>query len=193
MPTAIAAAVAACALIGMVSDVAWAGTSVTIPPGDPHDQQTITVTGTGFPDHVKDPTGMQILECSDPGGTTANLPSTNLFCDGSTINPSQINTTAQGSFTAKYTVYTLNSTHSSNITCDKTHYCVLWVGVDYNQDFYGPHAFSTPFEVGGAPSGSGSSSSSTIWIPVVAVVVVGGVLVVARSRRRPLTRSSSTS
>lgn len=173
-----------CALIGMFTGVAWAGTSVTIPAGDPRSQETITVTGTGFPDHAKDPTGMQILECADPGGTTANLPTSNLFCDGSTVNPSQINTDAHGSFTAKYTVYSLNSTHTSNISCDKSHFCVLWVGVDYNQDFFGPHAFSTPFEVGGTATASSSGSTSAVWIPIVVIVVIAGVLLVARGRRR---------
>lgn len=178
-------------LIGVVANTAWAGASVTIPSGDPHSQQTITVTGSGFPDHVKDPTGMQILECSDPGGTTANLPQSNLFCDGSTINPSQINTSATGTFTAKYTIYALNATHTSNINCDKTHFCVLWVGVDYNQAFYGSHAFSTPFEVGGTAPGGSSGSSSTIWIVIVVVVVIAGVVLVARTRRRQSTPSSS--
>ncbi len=185
---------ALCVFIGLGSGRAWAGTSVTIPAGDPHNEQTITVTGTGFPSHAKYPTGMQILECSDPGGTAANLPTSNLFCDGSTINPSQINQDAQGSFSAKYTVYSLNSTHTSNISCDKTHYCVLWVGVDYNQDFFGPHAFSTAFEVGGAATAGGSGSSSMIWIVVLVVLVVvalGAALVVVRSRRRQPTRTSS--
>jgi hypothetical protein len=184
-------AMVVCALIGVVANIAWAGASVTIPSGDPQSQQTITVTGSGFPDHIKDPTGMQILECSDPGGSTANLPQSNLFCDGSTINPSQINTDATGSFTAKYTVYALNSTHTSNITCDKTHFCVLWVGVDYNQAFYGVHAFSTPFEIGGAAKGGSSGSTSDIWIPIVVIVVIAGVVLVARNRRRQSTTSSS--
>jgi hypothetical protein len=187
-------AVVVASLVGLVAGVAWAGTSVSIPAGDPHNQQTITVTGSGFPDHVKDPTGMQILECSDPGGTTANLPSSNLFCDGSTINPSQINTDSHGSFIAKYTVYTLNSTHTSNISCDKTHFCVLWVGVDYNQNFFGPHAFSTPFEVGGTATtatGGSSGSSSAIWIPIVVIVAVAALFVVVRNRRRHPTPTPS--
>ena len=187
-------AVVACALVGLFASNAWAAASVTIPSGDPHADQTITVTGTGFPDHVKDPTGIQILECSDPGGTTANLPTSNLYCDGSTINPTQINTDATGAFTAKYYVYSLNGTHTSNISCDMTHFCVLWVGIDYNQNFVGVHAFSTPFEVGGAATLSttiGSGSSSTIWIVIAAIVVIAAVLLFARSRRRQPTSASS--
>jgi len=189
-------AIVVCALIGLFASNAWAGASVTIPAGAPHNDQTITVTGTGFPVHVKDPTGVQILECSDPGGSTANLPSSNLFCDGSTINPTQINTDATGAFTAKYYIYSLNSTHTSNISCDKTHYCVLWVGIDYNQDFFGTHAFSTPFEIAGSATLStaiSSGSSSTIWIVIVVIVVVAGVLLFARSRRRHPTSTSSSS
>ncbi len=186
--------VVVCAVVGFFASGAWAAASVTIPSGDPHADQTITVMGTGFPDHVKDPTGIQILECSDPGGTTANLPSSNLSCDGSTINPTQINTDTTGAFTAKYYVYALNGTHSSNISCDKTHFCVLWVGIDYNQNFFGVHAFSTPFEVGGAATLSttiGSGSSSTIWIVIVVIVVVSVVLFLARRRRRQATSASS--
>ena len=187
------AVMAVCALVGLASEPGWAGTSVTIPAGDPHNEQIITVTGSGFPSHVKDPTGMQILECSDPAGSPGNLPTSNLFCDGSTINPSQINTDAQGSFSAKYTVYSLNSTHTSNISCDKSHFCVLWVGVDYNQDFFGPHAFSTAFEVGGTAAAGSSGSSSTIWIVIIVIVALGAAFVVARSRQRRPTRSSSGS
>jgi len=187
-------AMAALVLVGLSSNMAWAGSSVTIPTGNPHDQQVITVTGAGFPDHAKIPTGMQILECADPDGTQANLPTSNLLCDGSTINPSQINTDAHGSFAAKYTVYALNGAHTSNIYCDKTHYCVLWVGVDYNQDFFGIHAFSRPFQVGASATAGVPSSGSGIgiWIPIVVViVVVGGVLLVTRARRRQPAPSSS--
>ena len=39
----------------------------------------------------------------------------------------------------------LSSTGNSNINCDATDFCVLWVGQDYNAAFLsGPHAFSSP-------------------------------------------------
>lgn len=184
----------ACALVGVLADRAWATASVTISPGDPHSQQTITVSGAGFPVHAKDPTGIQILECADPGGTTAGLPASNLLCDGTTINPTQINTDAQGSFTARYTVYALSGLHTSNIYCDKTHFCVLWAGVDYNGNFLGVHAFSAAFEVGGTGSTTtGGGSGTTIWVPIVVVVVVAGALLVVLARRRQSTSPSSSS
>jgi hypothetical protein len=177
-----------CALVGFSSDRAWAAPSVTMSSGNPHNQQTITVSGTGFPVRSKLPTGIQILECADPGGTAAGLPTDNLLCDGTTINPSQINTDAQGSFTTKYTVYSLDGTHASNIYCDQSHFCVLWVGVDYNNSFFGTHAFSTPFEIGASASSVSSSSGSGSGIVigvVIAVVVVGaGLTLVVRGRRR---------
>jgi hypothetical protein len=177
-----------CALVGILSDSAWAAPSVTMSPANPHNQRTITVSGTGFPVHSKLPTGMQILECADPGGTAAGLPTGNLLCDGSTINPSQINTDAQGSFSAKYTVYSLNGAHTSNIYCDQTHFCVLWVGVDYNNNFFGIHAFSTPFEIGAPGSSSSSSTASgsgiAIWVVIAVVIVVGATVLVMGLRRR---------
>ena len=176
-------AIVTAAFLSCFAGAAWAGASVTIQSGNPRNTQTITVTGSGFPVHVKDPTGLQIIECSDPGGTVANLPSSAATCDGSTVNPDQINTDSQGNFTATYQVFGLNDvTEGSNINCDKTHFCVLWVGVDYNGNFLGAHAFSSPFEVG-APSPS-TGSSSWIFIVIAIVVVCGAAFLVVRSRRR---------
>ena len=185
VPTRVMAVVAAA--LGMtvaLATPAMAAAQVTIPAAYPANGQTITVTGTGFPVHAKDPTGLAIIECADPGGTAAGLPSTAAFCDGSTVNPLQINTDAGGNFTARYVIASLNSAHTSNISCDQTHYCVLWVGVDFNNDFLGAHAFSAPFKVGASGSGPGGGSgfpAIAIWLPLAVVVVLGAA--VARSRR----------
>jgi hypothetical protein len=124
--------------------------AVPWPPANPADGQTVTVSGTGFPGRPQDPTGLEILECADPGGTATNLPSNASACEGTTeiiVNPNQID--ANGSFSAHYTIVALNPSNSS-IVCDQTHFCVLWVGIDFNTFSQpGATAFSAPFEVGG--------------------------------------------
>jgi len=193
VPKAFIVTLALSAIVGFMSRDAWANPTVTIPAAYPHSSQVIIVTGSGFPGPRKIPTGIQIIECSDPGGKTANLPTNSLMCDGTTQNPGQINTDLQGNFSTHYSVYALNSARSSNINCDKTHYCVLWVGVDYNQSFLGMHAFSAPFEVGGTSPNATSGSGIEIWIPIVVVIAVGAALLLVWSRRRQPAQSSSRS
>ena len=167
---------------------AAAAPQVTLPISNPHNNQSVTVSGSGFPAHSKDPTGVQILECSDPGGSVANLPTTASSCDGATVDPLPVYTDASGSFSAKYTFNSLNNAHgASNIKCDAQHFCVLWVGVDYNQQFLGTHAFSAAFKIGGLQSSSASSSNTlAIVLPIIAVVIVGALIVMRRRRVRTL-------
>jgi hypothetical protein len=149
--------------------------------GQAIDGGNLTVQGTNFPTHANDPSGVEIIECSDPGGTAANLPTSSAQgCDGTTVSPTQINTSSTGALTATYQVTSLNSS-DSNITCDSTDYCVLWVGVDYNTDFIDPatQAFSTPFLVessGTAPHfTSASSGSMPSWKSTTLTVRATGV------------------
>jgi len=140
----------ACGVIWLLPGHAYAqGSVVTIPGGSFTDGQTITVSGTGFPVHSALPGGLQIIECSDPGGLVANLPmDAATGCDGTTVNGGQINTDATGAFSATYGISALSSTGNSSINCDSTDFCVLWVGQDYNGAFLsGPHAFSGAFEI----------------------------------------------
>ena len=128
------------------------GASVTIvnSSGSLADGGNVTVTGTGFPTHSADPTGLEIIECSDPGGSPSNLPfDPALGCDGNTVSSNQINTDSSGNFHTTYTISKLESPGTSNIDCDASNDCVLWVGVDYNNDFNDPstQAFSSPFLV----------------------------------------------
>ena len=179
---------AAVAASAAAASPAMANAQVTIPAPFPADQQVITVMGSGFPAHGRDPTGIAIVQCSDPGGTAAGLPSSAAQCDGTTVNPLQINTDANGNFTAHFVIQSLNGAHTSNIWCDQTHYCVLWAGIDFNSDFLGVHAFSTPFKVGavGSAPGSGSGVPATaIWLPVVLVVTFGAGFAVNRRRTKP--------
>ena len=182
---AFAVPMAAITSVVLMAGAAAANPQVTVPISNPHNNQTVTVSGSGFPAHSKDPTGVQILECSDPGGSGANLPTTAASCDGATVDPLPVYTDANGGFSARYTFYSLKNAHgASNINCDATHFCVLWVGVDYNQQFLAIHAFSTAFKIG-AQQGSQASSSSVLVIvfPILAVVILTGAWVVLRNRR----------
>jgi hypothetical protein len=136
--------------------------SVSTPSGPFTDGQVITVSGSGFPKPSADPTGLQIIECADQGGLASNLPTDASTCDGATVNPLPVNTDASGGFSVHYAVALLTGLHgTSNIACNASSDCVLWVGVDYNQAFTsGPHAFSKPFLVGAASGSRGASSTS---------------------------------
>ncbi|HUA95828.1 MAG TPA: hypothetical protein VMB82_09905 [Acidimicrobiales bacterium] len=186
--TPLAGAVLAGALVVLSSGVAFAGPQVSI-SGTPQNGKAATVSGAGFPSIAKDPTGIQILECSDPRGTVANLPTSAADCDGATQNPLPVNQDAGGSFTTPYTFQTLTGLHgTSNIPCNTTNYCVLWAGVDYNNEFLGgPHAFSVPFEVG-KPIPS-SSDVAVIAIPIAVVAVLLAGFAVVRRRRTVAARA----
>jgi hypothetical protein len=171
----------------LVPGTASAATSVTTPwpPGNPADGQTVTVSGSGFPLQSVDPTGLQIYECADPGGTALNLPNSPSECDGTTVSGNQINTGTTGTFSTPYTIsqVTINGT-GSNINCDSTDYCVLWVGVDFNNAFTtaGEFGFSAPFEVG-APPALAPEAPVAIALPVAGALVIGGTFLVMRRRR----------
>ncbi len=179
---AIAAALVSVAVVVSFAGTAFAQT-VTLPAGNPTDGQTITVSGTGFPVHSALPSGLEIIECSDPGGLVGNLPTdASTGCDGTTVNGSQINTDASGNFSASYSISALSSSGNSDINCDATDFCVLWVGQDFNNSFLsGPHAFSRPFEVQ-APTATTPEAPLAIALPVCAAGVVGAYLFLRRRR-----------
>jgi len=143
--------VASIVLVLAISARAFAAApAASIPTGPFTDGQVITVSGSGFPTHSQDPAGLQIIECSDPQGSAANLPTdAGVGCEGISVNAGQINTDSAGKFRTAYLVAALSTkAGTSSIDCDAAHYCVLWVGTDYNNAFTsGPHAFTTPFEV----------------------------------------------
>jgi hypothetical protein len=126
----------------------------------------LTVQGSNFPPGSVNPSGIQIIECADPGGTVANLPLDASQCDGTTVNGNQITPSSGGSFTDHYGVQTLSTTSGSNINCDATDYCVLWVGTDYNSDFSDPanQTFSAPFLVT-SPSAPTITSTNNASFP----------------------------
>ena len=182
---AVASVLAVMTVVVPLAGTAMAAAMVTIPAGNPTDGQTITVSGTGFPVHSALPSGLEIIECSDPGGLIANLPSdASTGCDGTTVNGSQINTDASGAFSASYGISALSATGNSNINCDATDFCVLWVGQDFNGAFLsGPHAFSSAFEVQ-APSATTPEAPLAIALPIFAAAVVGTYLFLRRRRDR---------
>jgi len=120
------------ALLVVLSVPAFAGSAdaagtITMSPGPYANNHAITVSGSGF-SLRKSGNTVEILMCSDPGGSTTNLPRDNSSCDGTTVNPNTIVPTANGTFTDKYTILHLSPKLGFAITCDATHYCVLWVG-----------------------------------------------------------------
>ena len=168
-------------LCGAASAALWPGEAfasapaVTIPHGPFSDGESIVVSGTGFATPAKDPSGLQLIECSDPKGLVTNLPTDPTTCDGATVNPLPVSTDSAGKFNVRYTISALSARFGrSNIDCDATDFCVLWVGVDYNQAFTsGTHAFSAPFEVD-APAAA--VSGGAIAAPVTSTVPSGVTL-----------------
>ena len=166
-----------------------AGPAVTIPTGNPTDGQSISISGTGFPSRSADPTGLQIIECSDPGGTAAGLPIDATECEA-TVQKSvfQDNT---GSFSSTYTIVALNPGNSS-IQCDSTHFCVLWVGVDYNTAFTINSAFSSAFEIQGSTTTTTTTPSSTTTTTPTSTTTTSTPSTTTTTSSTTTTTSSST-
>jgi hypothetical protein len=140
-------------------------TAPTAPAGPYTDGQQITVSGTGFSTNSGDT--ITIVECADAGGTAGNLPTDNSTCDLNTGNPLGIRHDASGGFSSPYTVALDQVSSGGTIDCDATHYCVLWIGEDFNGNFTGssaqPVAFSPPFLIN--PSGGGGGTTTTTVPP----------------------------
>ncbi|HXX91860.1 MAG TPA: hypothetical protein VEI83_16705 [Acidimicrobiales bacterium] len=173
----------------VVTGPAGASATVTTPPGPYADDHVITVSGQGFATLASGAT-IQILMCADPGGTAAGLPRDNSSCDGTTLSPNTIYPTVGGGFSDRYSIVKLTAPAPNSITCDATHYCVLWIGEDYVNQFAGsaksPIAFSQPFLVGAPSQPSGSSSSTLVAsVAVIAVLVAAGTFLLYRRNRRP--------
>lgn len=137
---------------------------VVVTPGGPlHNGQAINVSvgpNSLFTPHSR----VNILECADPGGSVAKLPTDDSTCDGNTIQGDTILVGTDGSFSeAGYTVFQLPSAElgeqaEGQPVCNTTNPCVLYVGQDQN-DFSAPKLFSAPFSVG--PGSATTPSAST--------------------------------
>jgi hypothetical protein len=182
----VAGALVASAVLVVPGGTAAAAAGVTLTPLATAytNAQNVTVSGTGFPTRAQNPSGLQIIECADPGGTTGNLPMDNTTCDGTTINPLPILTDSNGNFSASYSMVQLKMSTGGVVNCDNANECVLWVGVDYINSFLGAHAFSTPFFVN-SPGTTTPETPMTIALPIGAAFIVGGAVFLAR-RRRPV-------
>lgn len=121
-----------------------------------HDGQMVTVSmpaNSIFTPHVR----INLLECADPGGTAAHLPTSLANCDENTVEGNSILPAKDGSFTeAGYPVYrlpslTLGEQPNDQPVCDATHECVFYVGEDQD-NFRKPKIFSPPFTVVGGHS-----------------------------------------
>ncbi len=131
-----------------------------VPSPSFHDGQVIGVS-VG-PNKVFAPNArIEILQCADPGGQSANLPRSDIACDGNTAPGFSVLVNQDGSFsTNMYRIYSLpNATalgepRDNEPVCNTTHLCVLYVGQDQT-NFRAPKLFSAPFSV--TPTGSSSS------------------------------------
>lgn len=140
--------------------------------------------------------GINILECSDPGGLASNDPTNASDCDGNTIQGDTIVAATNGSVSyTNYTVYalpdsiSLGESPSSTPVCNTSNWCVLYVG-ENQTDFTQPHVFSQPFLVkangndeGGNPGDGTPEAPLAIGLPVVGAGVVGAAF--WYRRRRP--------
>lgn len=148
---------------------------------------------------------VNILECSDPGGSTGNLPTSINNCDGNTIQGPTVLINQDGSVDfGHYPVYALpnfwalGESKTGQPVCNLSRACVLYVG-ENQEDFTAPHYFSQPFYVASTKAqalahqhgGSGGSGSTlAIVLPIVAVCVLGAATYFVR-RRSAMIRSTS--
>jgi hypothetical protein len=152
--------VAAGTMLGETGQAEAASPVLTVTPGGSlHDGQTIDLSvgpNTLFTPHAR----VNVLECADPHGTAANLPTDVSTCDGNTIQGNTVLVGADGSFSvAGYTVFQLPSTALGELAnyqpvCNASNPCVFYIGQDQN-DFTAPKIFSAAFSVGpasGAPA-----------------------------------------
>jgi hypothetical protein len=181
------AAVVALLLVGSVAAVVWqagpaaaAAPLVTVKPSSASyaTGQTVSLSvgaNSLFSPHSR----IIIIECADPGGTSAALPTSINTCDENTAQADTVLVQANGSFSEpSYTLYalpniTLGEQANWQPVCNPTHQCVLYVGEDQD-DFTKPKVFSQPFAftstaptlAGGlANRGNGKSGSATQTAP----------------------------
>ena len=125
-----------------------------------HDGQTVTVSfgpNTKFTPNIR----INIIECSDPGGSSANLPTSYIDCDGNTIQGDTVNVESDGSFREpNYTIFRLPSkalgeSKAAVPVCNQNNPCVLMAS-QYQTDLTKPKVFSASFTVTGTGLGGAS-------------------------------------
>jgi len=138
------------------------------------------------------------LECSDPGGLSANDPTNVTDCDPNTVASfSPVGLDGSVRFT-QYTIFALPDTivlaepASGTPVCNPSSECVLYVGLSSDGDPTQPHYFSQPFYVsanvddGGENPGDGTPEAPLpLALPLLATGIVGGTFVLRRRMRPP--------
>ncbi len=140
-----------------------------------------------------------VLECADPGGDPANLPTSvdgsgpGTGCDTVSVKifPATVNgVQTDGSFNTAAVYHNLshdlvdgayqvnalpyNTDPNSAITCDATNYCVLFVGLTQS-DFTQTHYWSVPFLIpAGANDTTTTTSSTTTTTTLAAPTTTSG-------------------
>jgi hypothetical protein len=131
---------------------------VAVGPNSKMDRSTLEAAG--YPSGA---VPIKVLECADPGGSAANLPTKPTQCEPETVS-SVAAAHDDGSFIVRnYLVLSLPNAQlgaSSPTTCDMQHECVLGIFTNYN-DFTKPHLFSAAFNVAPASAASGSGTSGS--------------------------------
>jgi hypothetical protein len=172
-----------------------AGIAVTITPspsnGQYHDGQTVAVS-VGPNSLFVPNTRVVILECADPGGSAANLPTSLSNCDENTVQGETVLVQANGSISEKsYPLYALPSAtlgEQSNWqpVCSATQQCVLFVGEDQN-DFTKPKVLSQPFSISGGGAAPQGSSPTAAGTPAAG----GGTTAAGTSSTQPIAGASA--
>jgi hypothetical protein len=93
-----------------------------------------------------------VLECADPNGQAANLPKSDMACDGNTVPGYSILVNKDGSFSTDHLQLfslpnrTLGESSAQRPQCNQSHPCVLYVGQDQT-NFTAPKVFSVPLTI----------------------------------------------
>lgn len=148
---------------------------------------------------------VNILECSDPGGSTSSLPTSINSCDGNTIQGPTVLIDQDGSVDFKsYTLYSLpnfpalGESSTGQPVCNLSHECVLYVG-ENQENFTQPHYFSQPFYVASTKAqalahqhgnSGGGGTTLIIVLPIIAACVLGAAGYFLRRRSAGILRST---
>ena len=182
------------------------GQSINIAVAANTTMDNASLVAAGFPSGA---VSIKALECADPGGITANLPTKPSECDPNTIS-SIAGANADGSFNfTGYPVYSLPNVNTFGEPTNATpvcgippNYCVIGLFSNYN-DFSKPLVFSAAFVVkansddGGENPGDGTCPTGgtclgtplpeaplAISLPLVAGVVGGATFFFRRRKQR---------
>jgi len=183
-------------------------TTGTVTAGTPYSSgQTINISVTanttmnnaslaaaGFPSGA---VAIKALECADPNGDLADLPTKSTECQPDTVL-SIPGAASDGSMSfTDYTVYALPDTvtfgepsNGTPVCGTAPNFCVI--GLFSNQsDFSKPHIFSAPFQItanaddGGENPGDGTPEVPyAVGLPLAAVAIGGGTLFLRRRKQR---------